>query len=358
MSIRPVARTLLHIPHPRACLTIRTSLHLLRTNSTKAYTPRPRFGPVSQNLPSSISLTTLAATFILSLAGVAAWQTYSTSSTPPIPSETQESVTAETDKTLWIQVYPGMPPQIPPGRPGNLTKDQEAKLRELWEAIMSVCGTWPDSGRESVESATPTSQEPEAAKKKRGLGRLLGGKKKEEETSTAEDKHGLDKEYKEALASQSPQELRDTMWSFTKADDPDAMLLRFLRARKWNVHDALVMAIATIHWRGKVVHLDDDIMRTGEGGALEMSTTGSGVNKKNSEDFLAQLRMGKSFLHGEDKEGRPLCWVRVKLHRGGEQTEAALERYTVYTIETARLMLRPPVDTAVSQSWTLLSEHY
>jgi len=136
------------------------------------------------------------------------------------------------------------------------------------------------------------------------------------------------------------------------------MLLRFLRARKWNVHDALVMAIATIHWRGKVVHLDDDIMRTGEGGALEMSTTGSGVNKKNSEDFLAQLRMGKSFLHGEDKEGQPLCWVRVKLHRGGEQTEAALERYTVYTIETARLMLRPPVDTAVSQSWTLLSEHY
>lgn len=214
---------------------------------------------------------------------------------------------------------------------------------------MIVCGTWPDSDRESVTSAaTSTTHEPDAAKKKKGFGRLLGGKKKEEETSAAEDKHGLDKEYREALASQSPQELRDTMWSFTKADDPDAMLLRFLIARKWNVHDALVMAIATIHWRGKVVHLDDDIMRSGEGGALEISTTGSGTNKKNAEDFLAQLRMGKSFLHGEDKEGRPLCWVRVKLHRGGEQSEVALERYTVYTIETARLMLRPPVDTAVS----------
>lgn len=244
-----------------------------------------------------------------------------------------------------------MPAQIPPGRPGNLTKDQEAKLRELWESVMSICGTWPSAGPslDSDRASSTTTTEEADPKKKRGFGRLLGrGKKHDEDSSDADDKHGQNKEFKEALASQSPDEIRETMWSFTKADDPDAMLLRFLRARKWNVHDALVMMVATIHWRGKVVHLDDDIMKNGEGGALEVAERGSGQDKRNGNDFLTQMRMGKSFLHGEDKEGRPLCFVRVRLHKQGEQTETSLERYTVYTIETARLMLRAPVDTAVS----------
>jgi hypothetical protein len=36
----------------------------------------------------------------------------------------------------------------------------------------------------------------------------------------------------------------------------------------------------------------------------------------------------------------------VRLHKQGEQSEESLERYTVYIMETARLMLQPPVDTA------------
>jgi len=298
-------------------------------------------------LLSGISLTASLTAVVISVVSVAAW-TYTSSSGTPQVEEEQDSVSADSNQTLWIQVYPGMSAQIPPGRPGNLTKEQELKLRELWESIMGICGTWPNTAP-SMESDRASQTEPESAKKKRGLGRLLGrGKKSDEDSADVEDKHGQNKEFREALASQSPEEIRNTMWAFTKADDPDAMLLRFLRARKWNVHDALVMAIATIHWRGKVVHLDDDIMKSGEEGALEVSRTGTGAGKKDSADFLAQLRMGKSYLHGEDKEGRPICLVRTKLHKQGEQSEASLERYTVYTIETARLMLRPPVDTAVS----------
>ena len=60
--------------------------------------------------------------------------------------------------------------------------------------------------------------------------------------------------------------------------------------------------------------------------------------------------MGKSYLHGLDNAGRPMCIVRARLHKAGEQTEESLERFTVYTIETARLFLRPPIDTAVSPS--------
>jgi len=95
------------------------------------------------------------------------------------------------------------------------------------------------------------------------------------------------------------------------------------------------------------MNLDDDIMKNGEGGAIEDEKNGSASAKKLGSDFMAQLRMGKSFLHGTDKEGRPICVVRVRLHRPGEQSLESLERYTVFIIETARLVLEPPVDTAV-----------
>ena len=92
--------------------------------------------------------------------------------------------------------------------------------------------------------------------------------------------------------------------------------------------------------------VDDDIVKRGEGGAVEDSQSSNSGVKREGHDFLQQLRMGKSFLHGTDKEGRPICFVRVRLHKQGEQTEPSLERYTVYTIETARLLLSGNVDTA------------
>jgi hypothetical protein len=67
---------------------------------------------------------------------------------------------------------------------------------------------------------------------------------------------------------------------------------------------------------------------------------------------MAQIRKGISYVHGHDKQGRPLCFVNVRLHRQGEQAEEALERYTVYLIETCRMVLQPPVDTAVSSPST------
>ena len=142
-----------------------------------------------------------------------------------------------------------------------------------------------------------------------------------------------------------------------KHDHPDALLLRFLRARKWDVHAALVMFVSTIHWRAKEMHVDDDIMINGEEHAVKESKAGSAAERKEGGDFMAQLRMGKSFLHGTDKDGRPCCYVRVKLHKQGEQSEKSLERFTVYTIETTRMMLKPPIDTeyanTIYEEWKL-----
>jgi hypothetical protein len=269
-----------------------------------------------------------------------------------------------------------MAPNTPPGRPGTLTPEQEGKLRELWVLTMKVFGVYEPPGTEdAVEPEVPSAPASVAGdkegKEKKKKSRLHVFKRKDKgdkgtdsgsatpATATPsdlsslsladeDDKHGQTKEFKAAIANSSPEDLRKAFWSMVKHDHPDGLLLRFLRARKWDVEKALIMMISTMHWRAEEQHVDDEIVRKGELGALEESKSSDPKIKKEGEDFLAQLRMGKSFLHGLDKEGRPMCVVRARLHKQGEQSEESIERFTVYTIETARMLLRPPIDTAVS----------
>ncbi|KXT03763.1 hypothetical protein AC578_721 [Pseudocercospora eumusae] len=234
-----------------------------------------------------------------------------------------------------------------PGRPGNLTPAEEQKLKEMWIALSKISAMMPEGAFTNGSNDAASTKSAETPKKKSRFGFGRSKNKDEEETSGGDnDKHGQTKDYEKALQSLTPEQLKDALWSMSKHDDPDALLLRFLRARKWDVQAALIMLVATMHWRSQEVHLDDDIMPNGERGALEWSKSSNPAEQKEGEDFLAQLRMGKSFIHGCDNDGRPCSFVRVRLHHGGDQTEKSLERFTVWTIETARMMLRPPVDTA------------
>ncbi|KKY20168.1 putative cral trio domain protein [Diplodia seriata] len=272
--------------------------------------------------------------------------------------------------------------QAPPGRPGNLTAEQEVKLKELWNALAKITGMPFDelaggtSEAGSINGGTDTTGTTPAAsvaesessgkgdkKKSKRLhifkhkkGDKDGDKAKDQSTpaevdvgnlSLEDDKHGLNKAFQTALAETTPEELRASLWSMVKHDNPDALLLRFLRARKWDVQAALIMLISALRWRATEMHVDDDVIHKGEGHALEQAKSSDAAAKKEGEDFMTQLRIGKSFVHGVDKEGRPMCYVRVRLHKPGEQSEQSLERFTVYLIETTRMMLSPPVDTAV-----------
>ena len=64
------------------------------------------------------------------------------------------------------------------------------------------------------------------------------------------------------------------------------------------------------------------------------------------DGFLTQLRLGKSYLHGVDVHERPICLVRTRLHHASDQQPEAIERFTVWEMETARLMLTGSIDTA------------
>lgn len=249
-----------------------------------------------------------------------------------------------------------------PGRPGTLTAAEEEKLREFWIAVLQVFGVLDAHKPDSEPHVEPAHAD--APKKKRlGLFRKkhqdgVDSPKSATNVADGDDKYGQTKEYHEALASQSPESLRATFWSMVKHDHPDALLLRFLRARKWDVEKALVMMVSTMRWRSTEMHVDDDIMKNGEAGALEDLQSSDAAKKTMANDFLTQMRMGKSFLHGLDKDERPMCFVRARLHRAGDQSEQSMERYTVYVIETARMILSPPVDTAVGEDYFQLPMEY
>jgi hypothetical protein len=251
-----------------------------------------------------------------------------------------------------------------PGRPGTLTPHEEEKLKEFWVATLQVFGvldTKELNGNGHAELNRSESKLSVKKAKKKRMGLFRSKNKEDDAASTTstesgartpggeEDKYGQTKEFHEALANLSPETLRATFWSMVKHDHPDGLLLRFLRARKWDVEKALVMMVSTMKWRSSEMHVDDDIMWNGELQALEDAHGSDPTKKKHGEDFLAQMRLGKSFLHGQDKEGRPMCFVRVRLHKQGEQSEESLERYTVFVIESARMILSPPVDTAASK---------
>ncbi|KAI1275019.1 CRAL-TRIO domain-containing protein [Xylaria sp. FL0933] len=249
-----------------------------------------------------------------------------------------------------------------PGRPGNLTPEEEEKLRKFWDMFLQICGVFDDDGAEGEvptpladQQKTPTAS-PEKSKKKRlnpfKKRKDKGKENKDKDAATPaakendpEDKWGESKAYHETLAKHTPEEIRATIWSMVKHDNPDALLLRFLRARKWDLQRALVMMVSTMNWRASEMHVDTDIMVNGEEQAAIDEKSNDESVKKQGEDFLAQMRLGKSYCYGIDKAGRPICVCRARLHKAGEQSEASLERYTVYLIETTRFLLTPPVDT-------------
>ncbi|PHH69938.1 hypothetical protein CDD80_6345 [Ophiocordyceps camponoti-rufipedis] len=331
------------IPSPRL---ITPSIAVRLLSQTRPCSPEPRLScpprqPVAVVLKSSLS--SLCSSFVaVAILAFATWVMLAPNSPDSSLSSAVQDMSINTESAG-------------PGHIGNLTPDQEEKLRRLWIAIAKLCAVDGSDAADSRSESPPTAEEPESQRRRFSLFRR---KQVESPTSVAVniddtkegaddgDKYGQTKQFLKTLASQTPETIRETIWSMVKQDHPDALVLRFLRARKWDVDRALVMLISAMNWRFSDMSVDSDIMHKGESGAIEDEVNGDEVSKKLGTDFIYQCRAGKCFLHGTDKQGRPICVVRVRLHKPSAQSAESLERYTVYVIETARLVLQAPVSTA------------
>ncbi|KAH6879516.1 CRAL-TRIO domain-containing protein [Thelonectria olida] len=187
--------------------------------------------------------------------------------------------------------------QTEPGTLGNLTIEEEHRLQEAWVHLLRLCEV------EIFHHDTPDKT----------------------------------KELRQHLSNKSPEIFRQRLWKFFTADHPDTMVLRFLRARKWDVEKAMAMLTSAIDWRDEQ-RIDEDIVRTGES---------IGLKKTLSEDqngFMMQYRSGKSFVRGTDKENRPIYIIKVRLHDPNLQSPQSMEMFVLHNIESLRAMARAPND--------------
>lgn len=91
----------------------------------------------------------------------------------------------------------------------------------------------------------------------------------------------------------------------------DFLMLKFLRARKWNVTQGVAMLCAMMKWR-----MESDVEKIFSLGEEGM---------KDAEGFIKQMSSGKTYVQGTDREGRPVVYIHVKLHRLMDQSAKALE---------------------------------
>lgn len=362
MSARLTRRVLpalrrLHAAEPRPQFRFDSPLPLARSHTANVYIST-RVSPVHTARPvHAASFWTLSISFAVLCGGLALTTSYAhlwPSKEAKVLEEPTDSLTDTVTDPATLEAM-----TIPTGHIGNLTAEEELKLKELWTVLFKLFGVSDAQDDKQPLSPTSSGETPASDSKKSKRSKLgLFGKKDGSSTpkadeiasqpADADDKYGQTKEFNDALATHTPEDLRFAFWSMVKQDHPDALLLRFLRARKWDVNRALIMLISALHWRANTIQLEDKIMKYGDAGALEGTKSNDPTVRKESEDFMNLLRLGESFMHGKDKSGRPVCYIRVRLHKAGAYCEAALEKYTVYLIETSRLLLETPAETAVS----------
>lgn len=190
----------------------------------------------------------------------------------------------------------------------KLNAQEQRKLQETWVHIYRLCGIDDNTNDANKKSTVPDL--------------------------TAELRGHLSEQTK------SPEAFRERLWASILADHPDASVLRFLRARKWNVEQAMIMLVSALGWRGEH-HIDDAVIFKGE----SVAHMPSGKTRSADEEaFLAQYRSGKSYVRGTDKEGRPVYVIRVRLHDPRLQTPEAMEAYVLHNIESIKTMLTFPND--------------
>ncbi|EEB08582.1 sec14 cytosolic factor family protein [Schizosaccharomyces japonicus yFS275] len=260
-----------------------------------------------------------------------------------------------------------------PGRLGNLTPEQEALLKQFWKKMFEffelplqkrsdsfssaksflsdssavsfshyAASVMSSSTKPSISTVpvgsmgpalkpVPTNASGRTSKSTSKNSSKGSGKSKSHKSSKVK-KNDTEGRIHKVLSQWTPTELRNAFWEMIKTDNPDALLLRFLRARKWDLQAAVAMFLETMQWRFREMNVTD-ILKNAD-------------HLKDDKDFLFQLRIGKCFIYGEDLCGRPICYIRSRLHKLNQVSQESVERLTVWVMETARLLLKPPVETA------------
>ncbi|CDK25721.1 unnamed protein product [Kuraishia capsulata CBS 1993] len=248
-----------------------------------------------------------------------------------------------------------MTQNLPSGRVETLTADQEKVFKEIWGYFLHFWGYSFDAPISHVNRSGTTkstisvaSKDSKDKKKKRGLvSRFSRGHKhtksiENELEKTLSNRMSSDpnvtlrtnEHIHAAFTGLDAEKSKEFFWSFLRQDTPDNLLLRFVRARKWDTDKALEMIANTLSWRANESKVDKLLM---DGELVPF--------QQKKEGLMLQFELGKAIIRGYDKTGRPVVIVRPRFHHSSQQTQEEMEHFTLLVIEYARLFLNEPIDS-------------
>ncbi|CDO94331.1 unnamed protein product [Kluyveromyces dobzhanskii CBS 2104] len=254
-----------------------------------------------------------------------------------------------------------------PGRIETLNEEQELKLKQVWAYLFHFWDVPVNSSKvlthndgalrrngtsSSSSTATSESTAKKAGSKLFGRFRRSNNTEKKEASkptsrlsrassvTSTRSRESIEAAYAsntvhDALKELKPEEIKSNLWSMLRVDYPDNLLLRFLRARKWDTDKTLNMLAYSLRWRLKEAN-PDDVIRRGELGAYEDKKSG----------YIKNIELRKAVIHGYDRLGHPIVYVRPRKHLSSDQTEEEMQQYSLLIIEQARLFLKEPTDAA------------
>lgn len=141
------------------------------------------------------------------------------------------------------------------------------------------------------------------------------------------------KEMRAFLEKYGGQRLREVFWQMVKGEHPDAILLRLLRARKWDVDRAVAVLGSTAAWR-----VENNIEAVVAGAELELTKTRGGMNI---------FHNGISYIYGASAQGEPVYLIEVGRHFSASQTQDELKRGVILLQETLHSVMPPPVERKI-----------
>ncbi|PVV05133.1 hypothetical protein BB560_000349 [Smittium megazygosporum] len=187
----------------------------------------------------------------------------------------------------------------------NLTDEEQKKFVEFWKLILPLLKE--DHVLQYINSDT------------RGFGK----------SNLSTDPKPKDPLYSKVIREVSPQEslpppapqlettsFDEIFFQLCSYVHPDSIVLKFLRARKWHLENALMMLKNTITWRG--VNNIEELLWYGE-----------------SELNLRIMEKGISFMAGVDRLGFPVLYCDLQLLIPSEISLKDFIKFIVYTMEMA-----------------------
>ncbi|KAL8278214.1 hypothetical protein RQP46_009387 [Phenoliferia psychrophenolica] len=194
---------------------------------------------------------------------------------------------------------------------GHLTPTQEQGLKDFWEELFRLAERAPKLGS---GSGVPFDNSGDT-----------GAKIPKDDN--AKERQKAEQETKDALAAFAEYgsiKVMATFYRYVAMDDPDAMALRFLRARKWSVTAGVAMLCACLRWR-----MSSDVEAIFQKGEEGM---------QNADGFIRQMAIAKTYTQGTDRAGRPVIYIHVAKHRTFDQSPKALEDFVIAQMESVRCL--------------------